>query len=421
MNRLITTSLLAGAIAIAGCSRAVHPGNSTTQTMDQEKKNPSKQVSISPEVATNINEFSFRLLHALETDLPEDETYIVSPLSLHMDLGMVLQGASGVTREEILTTLGLQGKDLTQVNKDYQTLLTQLPKADSAVELGLYNSIWYNKNWTFKKSFIEGTEKNFEATVTPLPFKTTDNTYINQWAREKTNGRIDNILDYISSEDVMFLMNALYFKGDWADKFDKALTAPADFYLDDDATTISVEMMHHMGDYETYADENYTAVRLPYGNGKFSMTVLLPATGKKLTDVFTAMNLDSWKSLSSQLTKKKIYLGLPRFTVPQYEIRLNGVLSSMGMETAFSDNADFSNMADLAAGSLKVSFIKQNTFLKVDEVGTEAAAVTTTGMMLTSAPISEEITLDRPFGVIISENTTGTILFMGKMMHPQSK
>lgn len=293
-----------------------------------------------------------------------------------------------------------------------------MPGADPKVKLGLYNSIWYKKAFPFKQDYLKSMQDNFEATVKALDFKPDDASYINDWASDKTNGKIKKVLDVIQPDDVMFLVNALYFKGDWSSKFDKDNTRAADFHLEDGSTK-QVQMMHQSASFKHYSAADYTAIQLPYGNGQFSMTVILPKQGQTLNKVLAGLGSNDWANIQDNMVAGKINLGLPRFTIPTYEIKLNAVLEAMGMKAAFSSKtADFSKMS---AQDIYVSFVKQDTYLKVDEQGTEAAAVTTTGMVTTSVQIPQEMLCDHPFGIIISEKTSNTILFMGKIMDPDSE
>ena len=416
MKQIMGFSLLLGlgVIGFAGCSKGLHSGESDKANHEA----PVKEISISPMVQASVNDFSFNFLQHLEASAPKDENFFVSPLSLHMDLGMVLGGASGTTYDEMLKVLDLDGKSLDQVNKAYKTLLAGLPNADPKVQLGLYNSIWYKKVFPFKQDYLKSMQDNFEATVKALDFKPDDASYINDWADEKTNGKIKKVLDAIQPDDVMFLVNALYFKGDWSAKFDKSKTRAADFHLEDGSTK-QVQMMHQSSSFKHYSAADYTAIQLPYGNGQFSMTVILPKQGQTLNKVLSGLGSTDWANIQDNMVAGKINLGLPRFTIPAYEIKLNSVLEAMGMKAAFSSKtADFSNMS---SQSIYVSFVKQDTYLKVDEQGTEAAAVTTTGMVTTSVQIPQEVLCDHPFGIIISEKTSNTILFMGKIMNPDSE
>lgn len=400
----------AGAMFLSGCTKKLHPG-------EEKQHAPVKYISIAPAVRTNLNDFSFNLLHRLQTSEDKNANYFISPLSLHMDLGMLLNGASGSNAEQIRNALSLNGQDNEQINQAYKTLLTDLPVADPEVQLGLYNSVWYRNTVTFKKPFIDDMKAYFDATVTAMDFNPQDASRINHWASEKTNGKIKQVIGAINPDDVMFLLNALYFKGDWSSKFDKRFTAKADFHLENGSVK-QIQMMRQQKAFKYYADDDLQIITLPYGNGQFEMTVLLPKEGHSVNDLLDGLTATQWADLKEHMQSQLVNIELPRFSIPAYEIKLNNILKAMGMESAFLAGADFSNLTD---ADVQVSFVKQNTYLRVDEQGTEAAAVTSTGIMTTSFPMPEQMRCDHPFGIVISENTSNTILFMGKIMNPESE
>ena len=410
MNRLMLVVSLAVLLTLGSCSKAV----------EGDGEAPIKAIKISSAVAAKVNDFSFRLFKQVQDQEPAGENIFISHLSLHMDLGMVLNGATGETRQEIFNALGMETGDLAAANQAYQSLLKGLPTADPKVELGLYNSLWYRNTWNLKEAYTSELQKSFEATVTPLDFKPSDKDDINQWAYDKTHGKIPKVIDQISSEDVLFLLNALYFKGKWSSQFKKVATKPADFYLEDNRVK-TVQMMHQQHAFEIYHSADFDAMRLPYGNGQFAMTVILPKEGKKLQELMGQISGDTWQTIKDQSLESNVDLGLPRFSVPSFEVNLLPVMQKMGMQKAFTEMAEFSDMADSNQGHLFVTGIKQNTFLKVDEEGTEAAAVTTIGVGTTSAPQLERFICDHPFGIIISEKSSDAILFMGTIMNPQSE
>jgi serine protease inhibitor len=225
------------------------------------------------------------------------------------------------------------------------------------------------------------------------------------------------VLEEITADQVMFLMNALYFKGDWQIPFDKKNTADAEFNnLNNNKK--SVKMMN-MTETVGYAMQSKNqALRLPYGSGNYNMTIILPTNGNKqlsVNELVNSLNTTEWEVINSNLRNQKVVVGLPKFGM-EYEIKLNKVLSAMGMPTAFSDFADLSKISP-PAGKLIVGFVKQNTYVAVDEVGTEAAVVTTIGIELTSLPVYPEFIANRPFVFIISEKSSNTIMFVGKVVN----
>jgi serpin B len=262
-------------------------------------------------------------------------------------------------------------------------------------------------------TFVDATQRSFGAAVQGADFNDATATLnaINGWAKTQTNGKIDKVLDDIRRDHVMFLLNALYFKGSWRDKFDAKLTAPAPF-TNAGGGTSTVQMMHREGTIAWARGTSYQAVDLPYGNTAFSMTVLLPDAGASADALATSLDTRAWQQLVSSLRDAKVQLWLPRFTM-RYEDEWKDVLTTLGMGVAFTDQADFTRMVQ--GGGVAIDFVKQNTFVDVNEEGTEAAAVTTVGVSLTSAPLYQEFRVDRPFVFVIRERLSGAVLFVGKI------
>jgi serine protease inhibitor len=210
---------------------------------------------------------------------------------------------------------------------------------------------------------------------------------------------------------VMFLLNALYFKGAWREKFDAKETAPAPF-TNADGSRATVPLMPRQGSIRWARGAGYSAVDLPYGNGAFSMTVILPDSGGSADALAASLDAAAWGALVGSLRETTVQLWLPRFTL-KYEDEWKDVLTKLGMGVAFSPAADFTRMS--RAGGLAIDFVKQNAFVDVNEEGTEAAAVTTVGIVLVSAPQYQLVRVDRPFLFAIREKLSGTVLFVGKV------
>ncbi|GAB2599409.1 serpin family protein [Spirosoma areae] len=343
----------------------------------------------------------------------------VSPLSLHIALGMILNGANGATAQEIQKTLNLDAQTLAEANQTYQNLMENLPGDDPKVTLALANSVWYRNTFSVETPFQNVLKQAFKAELSAQDFNDAAGTLlkINGWASQKTNGKIPKVIDEIKPENVMFLMNALYFKGDWKTQFKPEETIDALFKPASGAEK-TVRMMRLNAKLRRAFRPAYTAFELPYGsdrNGgpKYAMTVLLPAENSSPETLLTTLTEADWSQLQKDMTEGMADIGLPKFSL-SYEIKLNNVLSDMGMPTAFTDGADFTKIN--AKGGLTLSFIKQNTFVAVDEKGTEAAAVTTGEISVTSAPMPT--LCNRPFVVVIHEKTSGTVLFIGKIADP---
>lgn len=375
-------------------------------------------VQIPARISTGTNDFAFDFFKNLQESEKADDNLFVSPLSLHMALGMLLNGAENETAAEILKTLKMEGVSLADLNDAYKTLLNDMPVADSKVTLGLANSVWFRNNVQVETDFKNVLNKSFNADVTALEFNSAALNKINQWASDKTNGKIKKVLEQLDPSAVMYLLNALYFKGDWATKFDSKNTQDKVFHLQT-GTDRNVKMMYNNDDYAAASFDKYLAAKLPYGNGQFEMTIVLPKTGTSITDLLNSFTTAEWNKIQSTTGEQKVNVGLPRFTL-NYTIQLNKTLAAMGLNKVFTNAAEFGKISKSAATA--VSFIKQDTYLGIDEQGTEAAAVTTTGMTGAPGPIEPlQIVCDRPFGIIISEKTSNMILFMGRIMDPDSK
>lgn len=383
------------------------------------RPDPVRPVVIPERISTGTNDFAFDFIKNLQQVENADKNLFVSPLSLHIALGMLLNGAENETASEILKTLKMEGVSQADLNKAYKTLLNDMPAADSKVTLGLANSVWYRNTVQVETDFKNVLNQSFNAEITGLEFNKAALDKINQWASDKTNGKIKKVLDQLDPNAVMYLLNALYFKGDWAAKFDSKNTQDNAFHLQS-GTDKNVKMMFNNGDFVALTSDKYSAAKLPYGNGQFEMTILLPQAGTSINDVLNSFATAEWTKIRSASGTRKVNIGLPRFSL-DYSIQLNKTLAGMGINKAFTDLAEFGKISK--STKTLVSLIKQDTYLGIDESGTEAAAVTTIGMVATNVGPAEplQIICDRPFGIIISEKTSNTILFMGRIMNPESK
>ncbi|MCF8323707.1 MAG: serpin family protein [Leadbetterella sp.] len=386
---------------------------STIFTMSNcEQTNPEgKSISISSDFAAKTSDFAFDFWKKLQENETVNNNYFVSPLSLHIALGMLLNGANTETKTEIQKVLGLENQSMEVINKTYAELIENLPQVDPKVVNTIANSIWQDKNFVSEKDFLDNLTNNFNARLYNEDFADPSTVNkINQWASDNTNAKIKKILEQLEASQVMFLINALYFKGDWTKEFKTENTQKAEFIGTN--TTKMVDMMNQTAEFK-YADlEDYQLLELPYGSEKYTMNIVLPKN-TSIENVVKKLNSAAWQSAQNSLNKTKVVVGLPKFKI-EYSKKLNGILQQMGMEKAFSDQADLSKIAK-PAGKLKVGFVKQDTFVAVDEKGTEAAAVTTIGIVLTSLPVYPEFICNKPFAFLITEKTSNTIMFIGKV------
>lgn len=396
---------------ITGCTK-----NKNIENPNTKADAPITPIMIAAPVNKSISGFSFNFFRELLKENKPGDNIFVSPLSLHMAMGMVANGATGETRAEILKTLDAGNLSMDDLNKSYLTLLEELPKVDPKVKLALANSIWYKNDFSVEADFLKQMKDYFKAQVTGLPFQPSDLAIINKWASDNTNGKIPKVLDEFESDLVMLLMNALYFKGDWRAQFKKADTKTENF-TKVNGSTMQVKMMHMEDTVRYTSTSKFQAIQKPYGNGQFTMTIILP--GKEYNGNWAELLSESdWNSLQNSSYTSTVKIGLPKFKLEQ-DFELKNTLNAMGIKKAFTNLAEFDA---LSKRPTKISFVKQNTFAAVDEEGTEAAAVTVVGMKtFSSGPyVPPQFICDRPFGIIISETTSNTILFMGRIAEPIS-
>ena len=374
--------------------------------------------TIDPDIVEANTKFGFNLFNEiLKTE--QNSNVFISPFSISVAVAMALNGAAGDTEQGMVNTLQVQNVDKEDINLGYAVLQQTLQTTDPKVTLSIANSLWGSQDFSFDSEYLQRNAQFFDAEITSLDF--TDpgsvNT-INNWVNDNTNGKIPEIIDGISPDDVLFLINAIYFKGKWQTKFDPANTRDDMFHLVDGSSK-QVPMMFRDDKYPFFYSKEFQAVSLPYGDGKIAMYIFLPSVDSDLNTFLESLNIENWQEWMSQFREQKVWVQIPKFKL-EYKIKLNQILKNLGMETAFNRNqANFSRMVSTDAaltGNLYISKVDHKTFVEVDEEGTEAAAVTGIGVSVTSLP--PQFTVNRPFFFAIRDNETGTILFMGTVVDP---
>ena len=373
---------------------------------------------IDPNIVEANTKFAFNLFdEILKTE--QNSNVFISPFGISVAVAMALNGAAGDTEEGMVNTLQLDNIDTEVINPGYAILQQKLQAADPKVTLTIANSLWGNQDFSFNSEYLQRNSQFFDAEITSLDFTDPISVNsINHWVNGKTNGKIPKIIDEISSDDVLFLINAVYFKGSWQTEFDPDNTRDAMFHLADGSNK-QVPMMFREDKYPFFYSKEFQAVSLPYGDGQISMYIFLPSVDSDLNTFLKSLNIENWKVWISQFNEQKVGVHIPKFKL-EYKIELNQALKNLGMETAFNrSQADFSRMVstDTALpGNLYISKVDHKTFVEVNEEGTEAAAVTGIGVSVTSLP--PQFTVNRPFFFVMRDNETGTILFMGAVADP---
>lgn len=381
----------------------------------EEESNERKDITLSKNewrLVTNNNGFAFDLFRAVS----DENSQVISPLSVTYALGMLNNGAAGVTRDEINKVLGAIDMNDGVINTFCKKMMKESDGLDKLTKVLLSNTIFFNKNKGYElyPEFLKTANDYYNVTPDVRPFddgKTLD--AINQWASDHTEGMIDKILDEQSFDinSSSFLLNALYFKGAWTLKFDKTETRDEAF-----GGGKPVPMMHREDNYCYRDAKDYQAIILPYGNEAYRMTVLLPHKDKTIADVLGQIDGKEWYNNFSNLRLTKVDLKLPRFETST-DIKLNDIMSNLGMPSAFDmSDADFSLLCPVTT---YIHSMKQSAKVKLDEEGTEAAAVTIIDMYDSALPEEPKIVefhANRPFIYVISEQSTGTIFFVGQYM-----
>jgi serpin B len=362
--------------------------------------------------------FSFALWATVNAAQPDANVFI-SPLSASFALGMTMNGAATVTYDQMHAALQFGNSSLADINAGYRSLIALLESLDPGVKMQIANSIWYRNGFPVLQTFVDTTRTYFDATVKGLNFADVQGSLatINGWVNSATNGKIPSVLDGIDPSEMMFLINAIYFKGSWRSQFDPARTTAAAFTTSTGATQ-QMQLMRQLHAFSYAETAAYQAVDLPYGDSAFTMTVLLPKAGTDIQTLAASLTPTAWQSLIGSLRAvEHVDLSLPKLTLA-YKRQLNPDLMALGMVEPFDSNgADFTRMAPNPTGSqLFIEFVQHNSFVDINEEGTEAAAVTTVGVGTTSAPLVTVMRVDHPYMMVIRERLTGTVLFMGKVV-----
>jgi len=364
--------------------------------------------------ASADNTFSFNLFRSVAAQNGRGNLFM-SPLSVSIALGMTTNGANGSTLDSMRRTLNFNGFSQGQVNMYYSDLLAQLPELDPNTTLKIANSVWYKNTFSVLPGFLQTENQSYNAKVQALDFSnpTSVNT-INDWVSQQTGGKISKIMNSIDPQDLMYLINAIYFKSSWATKFDPSQTTTMSFTRGDNSQ-VQARFMRATPSCNTYNDQDATIAELPYSNNKYSMVIVLPAAGKSVGDILSGLDSAKWQNWMTRLSPSKPEVDLPKFSF-SYAASLKNSLSAMGIGVAFTEAADFSNIN--GTGGLEISSVAHKAYIAVDENGTTAAAVTTVTVVPTDVLISPKIVIDHPFLFVIREMKTGLVVFTGIVNDP---
>jgi serine protease inhibitor len=397
---------------VAGCSHKDNP-------VAQDHSTGGNLTPLEKSVVASANSFGFRLFSKINA-VQTDSNVFISPFSVSMAFGMALNGANGATLDSLKQALGDAGMSMDEINQSYKNISATLTTLDPRVAFRIANSIWYRTGFEVLQKFLDDNKTYFDAEVASLDFSQPSALQtINNWVNTKTNGKIPTILDRIERGVVMYLINAIYFKGAWTYQFDPQYTKDAPFTCGD-GSTVSCQLMSQQATFAYYDDSEMQAIDLPYGDRMFSMTVILPRPGTSIDQFAAALTEEQWNTIVSSLDSSKVDLFIPKFKL-EYKKTLNDELQALGMTIAFTPSADFSRITP--EGGIFISEVKHKTFVEVNEEGTEAAAVTSIEFIRSTAegPSIPVMRIDRPFIFAIREHQSGTILFIGKIVDPSAQ
>lgn len=414
----MTLAMMAMMMGLASCG--------TTKNADNSKKNQQDDLVASREdglmddnylilsdaqrdIIENNNAFALNLF----SQMKDFDSKVVSPMSVSYLMGMLANGADGQTRQEIMKAIGCEKVSLKDLNEFYQMMIARANHFDKATTINIADYIALNRQYQLKDGFASTMKNYYQAGIESLDFsKASTLKRINRWCSDHTDGMIPKIIEQVDADAVSYIMNAIYFNGTWTDKFDTRQTKLENFqgYTRDIKKT---QMMHRNGKYQYMDNADFAAVNLPYGNGSYSMTVILPNRGKSIDEVMAGLDAKKVNELRRSMDECVVDLKLPRFTISQ-ETSLNDIISKLGAPTMFTSGADFSNFA---SGNLSISKMLQKAKIEVSEEGTKASAVTMAMVAMTALrpePRKVEFHANRPFIYMITEHSTGAILFMGQ-------
>jgi len=384
------------------------------------------------------NKFTMNFLKTVNEADRSGKSFIYSPLSITYVLGMVNDAATGLTEKELEETLGFHQGGIQAVNDYCKKLIDGLPKVDNKVTLNIANAIFLNKDFTLKPQFEQDMQTYYDAKAEALDFSASNTLdHINGWCKEKTNGMIPSILDDIDPLMVSYLLNAIYFKADWASKFDPKNTKNETFTTENDNSSTDIPMMHQNVLIQYINNSMFSAIKIPYGNGLWNMMVMLPEKGfttDHIINHLAALGLNGVEGAFCEIedgiatmsvksfSPHEVDLKLPRYETSSdtddIEDGLIGLMQKMGINRAFDERlAEIPNMCELP---VYIDMMRQKAKIKVSEEGSEAAAVTVAGVAnysMGSEPIEypkATFQANRPFVYVIREQSSGVILFVGK-------
>jgi serine protease inhibitor len=410
---IITALLLVSIPIISSCGK--DSGGVGTVPVVSGEKSDELADKVDRSLVGSNTDFAFNIFNRLITE-DSGQNVFISPLSILLALAMTYNGAVGDTNLAIADAMEFSGMDIEELNQGFSDLLVSILNGDPGVKINIANSIWPRLGFNPKEDFVDINKKYYSSEVNELDFSDPGAVdTINGWIEDATEEKIKKMLTEIPPDAVMYLINAIYFKGDWSYPFDEESTFEEDFNLEDGSKK-SVPMMHIIEHFDYITGENFGMVRLPYGDEKFSMYIVLPNEGVAVDGIIGFLDNYYYDNLRNSMVDTEVRLAMPKYKM-EYGVKLlNDVLTDLGMGIAFSPEADFSNINP----DIFISRVMHKAVIEVNEKGSEAAAATVVEMAESAMPIEEtvEFIVDRPFFFVIADDRSGAVLFMGKVVSP---
>ena len=365
------------------------------------------------------NDFSFNLFREVyrqhQTESQKQKSMFFSPMGVTFMMGMLAEGSEGETQREILKTMCLDEATAREISRMCEVLIDDAPEADRQVTLEIANAIYTNKGFEPKKEYKECMDEYYDADVRSLDFSNAESlNAINNWAKDKTNGKIQKVIDRLSPDAVAYILNSIYFNAKWTNQFDREDTKTETF-VTESGEARQTEMMNNNAIVACAANDVMSMVCLPYGSGTvWNMYVLLPNEGKTVDDVLGSLNTESWMNVCKGLKNMLLNLKMPKYSTDNI-IDMKTALAAIGMTKAFSPNAEFGKITD--SKNMYISSMAQRAQINVTEEGTEMVAITTGDLSSLGGGAdifgNGEFFANRPFVYIVAENNTGAIFFAG--------
>jgi serpin B len=406
------SAVSAALIVSSACGSATDPQQTITNTTPVRATLPRALTAGEQKIVSASNDFSFSFFRQLNAS-QKDSNVFSSALGASMALGMAMTGAAGSTYDQMRNTLALGATSDAEVSDSYNSLVALLNNLDPIADFRVGSSLWYRNDIPVNQSFVDASLSAFGAQVSPLDFASPSSAQtINTWVSGATTGRIASIVDDVDATQSMVLMNAIYFRGILRDRFDPALTSNAPF--NGVAGVQGAKLMYRIGLMRYFATGVAEAVDLPFGNGAFTLTVVLPRAGTSIDATVAMFQGGGWAHYTGQMREVGMQLYMPRFRI-LWDRTLNGDLTALGMRDAFTRNgADFTRISPRGR-ELYLGSARQKTLIDLNEDGTLPAAtmpVTPSGF----GYVPLVMYVDRPFLFVIHDRLSGTIVFMGKVV-----